>query len=71
MLVPPARWSLVAPWCTFLSAGTKPVSKDSWAMLLTLMDTLPDASPARVAAYDAEAMWPVLFDEFVDTLRPK
>ena len=74
ILVSPARWPLVGEWLAFLQAqqaAGRPlsVSKDSWNMLLELMDTVPDRS--KLAAYDLSPAWPAVFDDFMDFTRKR
>jgi hypothetical protein len=68
MLVPPARWPLVAPLVAFLTARPKAaMPKDTWAQLLLLWDTVPTL--AKLPAYGESAAWPTLFDDFVEELE--
>lgn len=68
MLVPPARWALVAPLVAFLTAHPKAaMPKDTWAQLLLLWEAVPTL--AKLPAYHESAAWPTLFDDFVEELE--
>jgi DCN1-like protein 1/2 len=63
-----STWSLWGSWDKFLQQDSKKgISRDTWMMLLSFMETVPTAD--KVGEIDPFDAWPILIDEFVDYLK--
>ena len=62
-------WPLLEQWTQFVEVKCRPknhtVSKDSWRMLWDLVHNVA----ADLGNFDPEGAWPVMIDEFVETVR--
>lgn len=57
-----STWALTEAFCGFLeSKGIKTITKDTWMQTLAFSK----AFPTDTEAYDEDAAWPVLIDDFV------
>ena len=61
-----SRWALAEKYASFLeSQEIKNVTKDTWMQTLAFSK----AFPSSVDAYDEDAAWPVVIDDFVASLK--
>lgn len=62
------RFSLLEQWCSFVQRHQRhAVSEDTWRQLLEFSQSVND----DLTNYDPEGAWPVLVDDFVDSMYRK
>lgn len=62
------RFRLLEQWCTFVQRHQRhAISEDTWRQLLEFSQSVND----DLSNYDPEGAWPVLVDDFVDSLYRK
>ena len=72
VILPFSGWNLASIWLEFIQsdkiiADYKAVTKDVWNMLLVLKTQIPDRQ--NLGAFDRDGgAWPLLIDEFYDTV---